>query len=463
MKSTVEPLEDNKVKLSVEVDAQEFDVEVDKAFKKIAREVRLPGFRKGKVPRRVLEARFGTGMARGQALEDSIPDYFLSAISDSEVDMISPPEYEIVSGQEEGPLAFDAVIEVRPKYTINGYQDMVVEIPSPEPSVDDTEQRVDSFLGQFAELGEVERPAIDGDTVTVDITTSHDGEEVEGLTANDYSYRLGSGGVVPELDDNLSGAKVGDIFEFDAEHPDPEEDGSLHFRILVKQVQEQVLPDLTDELVADASDFETVDEFRADIEDKLRTAKAAQMDALWREKAADALGALIEDDPPTALVDSEVRHRVEDMARRLAGSGINFETYLQMMGQSVEDLLDQMREPATQGVKIDMALRALAEAEGLEASDADIDAEFEKLAEGSGVSVDDLRTQISTPNQLMLFRADVSKQNAAEWLFEQVQVVDEDGTPVDKAALEPPPEEDHDHEDDDHEDHDHDHKHDEEE
>lgn len=452
MKSTVEPLDDNKVKLSVEVDEQEFDAQVEKAFKKIARDVRLPGFRKGKVPRKVLEARFGTGVARGQALEDSIPDYFLSAISESEVDMISPPEYEITAGEEEGPLAFDAVVEVRPKHSIDGYHALQVEIPSPEPSPDEIDARVQAFLGQFAELGDVDRPAIDGDTVTVDITTTHDGEEIEGLTANDYSYRLGSGGVVPELDENLGGAKVGDILEFHADHPDPDESGSLHFRILVKQVQEQVLPELTDELVADASEFESVDDFLADIEERLRTSKAAHLDSLWREKAADALSDLIEEDPPTALVDSEVRQRVDDMARRLAASGITFENYLQMMGQSVEDMLDAMREPAARGAKVDIALRALAESEGLVATDDDIDRQFDELAEGTGVDVDELRKQISTPNQLMLFRADISKQKAAEWLFEHVQVVDVDGNVVDKSALEPPEGDDDDH------DHDHDHE-----
>lgn len=446
MNSTVETLDDNRVKLSIHVDAAEFEAEVDKAFKKIARDVRLPGFRPGKVPRRVLEAKFGSGIARGQALEDSIPDFFMAALSEHEVDIINAPDYEIVSGEEEGPLHFDATVDIRPAVSIGGYDSLKVEIPSPEPTEEEIAEQVDSFLGQFAELATVERTADDEDTVTIDITTTHDGEEIEGLTANDYSYKVGTGAPVAELDDNLRGAKTGDILEFDADHPDPDEDGQLSFRILVKDVQERVLPELSDEIVSDATEFATADEFHSDLVERMTTAKNTQAHNLWRERAAEALGRLVTDDPPEPLVDTEVRNRVEDMAQRLAQSGIQFEQYLQMTGQSVEDMLEQMREPAVESVKVDLALRALATAEGLEASDDDLESEFSQLSEGTGMSIDDLRKQISTPNQLMLMKADISKRNAADWLLERVEVVDEDGNAIDTAALEPePPQEEHDH------------------
>jgi len=447
VKTTVEELDDNKVKLSVEVDAAEFDIEVDKAFKKIGKDVNMPGFRKGKVPRKVLQARFGDGFARGQALEDSIPDYFLTALGDHEIDMISPPEYDVTSGLEEGNLLFDAVVEVRPAVEISGYDAIKVEIPAPAPTDEEIQDRVDSFLGQFGELATVDRAAVDGDTVTMDIATTHNGEAVEGLTASDYSYKVGSGGLVEELDENLTGASAGDSLEFEAEHPDPEEDGKLAFSIEVKDVQEEVLPELDDEVVSNATDFETADEWRTDLVDQMTLGKAQQSNNLWREKAAEALGALVDDDPPTALVDTEVRNRVEDMARRLQQSGIPFDQYMQMTGQSVEDMFEQMREPAVESVKVDQALRALATAEGLNASDEDLESEFSELAEGTGMSLEDLKSQISTKNQLMLMKADISKRKAVDWLLERVEVVDEDGNTIDLDALElasqpPEPEED---------------------
>lgn len=445
MKTTVEALEDNKVKLSVEVEATEFEIEVEKAFKKIARDVRLPGFRQGKVPRKVLEARFGSGMARGQALEDSIPDFFLTALGEHEVDMIGPPEYEVVSGLEEGDLAFDAVVEVRPSVQIAGYEALKVEIPNPEPTEEEIQERVTSFLSQFGELASVERATEADDTVTVDIATSHAGEPIEGLTASDYSYKVGSGGVVPELDEQLTDANIGDVLEFEADHPDPDEEGQLSFRVEVKDIQEQVLPELDDEIVANASDFATAEDFKADLIAQMTQGKAAQANNQWREKAAESLGALVEEDPPTALIDTEVRNRVEDMARRLQESGIGLEMYMQMTGSTVEDMFEQMREPATESVKVDQALRALAAAEGLEATNDDVESEFTDLAEGTGIPLDDLRSQISTTNQLMLMRADISKRKAVDWLLERVEVVDEDGNSIDTDALElaatPPAEE----------------------
>jgi len=444
VKTTVEELDDNKVKLSVEVEAAEFEVEVEKAFKKIGRDVNLPGFRKGKVPRKVLEARFGSGMARGQALEDSIPDYFLNALGDHEIDMISPPEYDITGGMEAGDLQFDAVVAVRPEVEISGYDRIKVEIPAPSPTDDEIQERIDSFLTQFGELASVERAAADDDTVTMDIVTTHEGEEVEGLTAGDYSYKVGSGGLVPDFDENLLGASIGDSIEFDADHPDPEEDGKLSFVVEIKDIQEQVLPELTDEVVKNATDFATADEWRADMVAEMTTGKAVRSNNLWREKAAEALGALVTDEPPVALVDTEVRQQVEDMARRLQQMGIGFEQYMQMTGTSVDDMFEQMREPAIASVKVDQALRALATSEGLNADEADVDAEFAALAEDTGMSLDDLKSQISTKNQLMLMKADISKRKAVDWLLERVEVVDEDGNTIDKDALElaaQPPEE----------------------
>ncbi len=446
VKSTVETVEENRVKLVVDVDEAEFEVEVDKAFRKVARDVRMPGFRQGKVPRKVLEARFGSAIARGQALEDSIPDFFVSAISEHEVDMITPPEYEIISGEEEGPLRFEAIVGVRPVIEVAGYQDMKVEIPAPEPTDDDIDGEIENFLGQFAELATVDRAAAADDTVTMDIATTHDGEEIEGLTANDYSYKVGTGAPVAELDENLTGASVGDELSFDAEHPDPEAEGALHFEITVKDVQERVLPELSDEIVADATEFESADDFKADIAKRVTEAKRSHANNQWREKAAAQLGELVDADVPESLVDIEVRDRIEDMAQRLSGSGIGFETYLQMMGQSIEDLVEQMRGPAEESVKVDLALRALAAAEGLEATEADVEEEFTQLAEGMSTDVADIKSRISTPNQLMLMRADISKRKAAEWLLDSVSVVDENGNPIDKDALEPEPhEDDHDH------------------
>ena len=238
MKAVVEPLEGNKVKLSVEVDEQEFERAIDAAFRKIAREVRIPGFRPGKAPRRILEARLGKETGRSEALRDALPDYYSQALRDHDVDAIAPPEIDITAGREAGPLAFDAVVEVRPQLQLPGYEGLRVEIPSPTVTAEEIDAQVDRLRGNFAQLTEVGRPARDGDNLTIDLKGTRDGQDVPGLTINDFLYPLGSGTVLPELDVRLQGARPGDILAFDADLPD----GPVSLKVLVKDVKEKVAP-----------------------------------------------------------------------------------------------------------------------------------------------------------------------------------------------------------------------------
>src|SRR5579872_6506609 len=228
MKAVVEPLEGNKVKLSVEVDEAEFEKAIDAAFRKIAREVRVPGFRPGKAPRRILEARLGKEAGRAEALRDALPGYYSQALREHEVDAIAPPEIDITAGEESGSVAFDAVVEVRPQLKLAGYQGLRVEIPSPAVTGEEVDAQIDRLRANFGELKSVDRPARDGDHLTIDLKGARDGEEVAGLTTDDFLYELGSATVIPELDDQLQGAKVGDILSFEADLG-----GKVDFKVLV--------------------------------------------------------------------------------------------------------------------------------------------------------------------------------------------------------------------------------------
>jgi trigger factor len=210
MRSTVEPLEGNKVKLSIEVDESEFDKAIDSAFRKIAREVRIPGFRPGKAPRRILEARLGGGVGREQALRDALPEYYVDAVKEHDVDVIAAPDIEITAGQDDGPVTFDAVVEVRPRIDVPGYGGLRVELPRPDASDEEIDGQVDRLRDQFAELEEVDRPATAGDVVTISLHGEEEGEPVPGLQADDYAYRVGAGTIAAELDTELDGASVGD-------------------------------------------------------------------------------------------------------------------------------------------------------------------------------------------------------------------------------------------------------------
>lgn len=437
METTVEPLEGNRVKLSVQVDEREFDDAIDAAFRKIARQVRIPGFRPGRVPRRILEARLGADVAREEALRDALPDYYARAVREHAIDVIAAPEIDITAGQEEGPVAFDAVVEIRPVVTVPGYQGLRVEIPRPTATDEELDAQIDRMRAQHAELREVDRPAIDGDVVGIDIAGSQGGEQIDGLTADDYAYEVGSGGILPEVDEQLRGAKIGDILEFDAEHPDPEQE-AVHFRVLVKQVQERVLPEADDEWAQDASEFDTLEELRADLSTRLNAMKAVQAQMALREKVAAALAELVTEELPDALVQAEMQARLHDLSHRLEHQGMDLEQYLAATGTSQQDFAAELRATSESSVRVDLGLRAVAAAEGLQPDEDEVDAEIERLAGQMGERPAALRRQLERADRLPAVRSDLIRRQALEWLVEHVELVDPDGQAIDRADLQPP-------------------------
>ena len=218
--TSVEPLEGNKVKLHVAVPADDFEHAIDAAFRKLAHEVKVAGFRPGKAPRRLLEARLGSEIAREQALRDSLPGYYADAVVAEAVDVIAPPEIDITAGEEDGDVEFDAVVEVRPQVTVDGYEGLRVEVPSPAVADDVVTAQVDRLRERFADLEDSDAPLTDGDYTEIDVSGSIDGEAVDELSATDYLYSVGSAGVVDELDPALHGKRPGDIVEFTATLPE---------------------------------------------------------------------------------------------------------------------------------------------------------------------------------------------------------------------------------------------------
>lgn len=438
MKSTVEALEGNKVKLSVEVDQTELEKAIDSAFRRIAHEVKIPGFRPGKAPRRILEARLGSDVARQEALRESLPEWYAQAVQDNDVDVIAAPEIDITSGQEDGEVVFDAVVEVRPKINVGGYGSLRVTVPSPLVDDSDIDAQIERLRGQFGELRTVERPAADGDHVSIDIAGSVHDEPVEGLTADDYLYEVGSASIVPEIDEHLRGAKVGDILVFDAEHPDPEEEHAISFRILVKEIKEKVLPELTDEWANEASEFDTVEELRDDFRNRLGAVKRVQSQLSLRQGVVDELVKLVDEEPPDALVVAELDRRVRDLVHRLSHQGATIEQYLMATGRDPDEFTNELKQQAVDAVKADLALRAVIEAEGITADDDEVDAEIERLAQQMEEKPAKLRKELERGGQIEAVRSDVTRGKALEWLSDHAEAVDSDGNVIDRSLLEPP-------------------------
>jgi len=435
MRATAEPMEGNLVRLSVEIDEPEFDRAVGDVVRSLAQQVRVPGFRPGKVPRKVLEARMGGASAlRAEALRESLPDFYARAVVDTEIDPIAQPEIDIKSGEDGGVVSFDAVVQVRPIVGIPGYDGLQVTLPSLAVTDEEVRGQLDRLRENDAELEVVERPAVDGDLVTIDLH-GNDASGAEVVGVDDYLYEVGSGAVVEALDGELHGAKAGAILAFDA--PDPTDaERTISFRVLLKEVKVKKLPAVTDEWAAESSEFATVDELRADITERIRRVKLVQAQMALRQNSIEALAGLVADDEvPEVLVDAEVNERLHELQHRLEAQKIGLTEYFQATGSSPDELLGALRADARGAVKADLALRALMEAEHLELSDDELAAEIATMAERMGAKPEELRQQLDTAGRIGAVRSELRKSKALEWLLDHVDLVDDEGNPVSRDDL----------------------------
>jgi trigger factor len=470
MRATAAPEEGNKVRLTVEVDESEIDEALNGVLRRLSREVRVPGFRPGKVPRRVIEARLGgAGALRDEALREALPEFYAKAVSDTEVDPINTPEIDITAGDESGAVSFDAIVEVRPIVSIAGYQGLVVTLPGLDVPEEEVTAQIDRLRATSGELVDVERPVEKGDQVTIDITGKRirgagpDAEvdpteaeaEAEGegkasgagndvkvideegddddLTAEDFLYESGSGGVVPELDDALIGAKAGDTVAFESSIG--ELDQTISFTVVVKDVKELVLPEVTDEWASEASEFKTADELKDDITTRLKQRHIMQAQLALQQKTIEALVELVTEDVPDVLVEGELRERIHDLNHRLEEQKIGLGQFLAATGRDEQEFLDELRAGALQGVKSDLALRALVDQEHIELTDEELDAELATMGERLEMSADQVREQLEQGGRLSAVRSDRRKAKALRWLLDNVELVDEDGNPVSRDDL----------------------------
>ncbi|MFZ1276564.1 MAG: trigger factor [Candidatus Microthrix parvicella] len=453
MKSVVEPLEGNKVKVRIELDDAEFTTALDEAWGTIAKEASLPGFRKGKVPKQVVKSRVDASFARGEAIQTAVPRAYEDAIREHEIDAIDQPDIELDEGAEEGPVIFTATVEVRPELTLEGYGSLEVTVANPHPADDEVADQIDKLRTQFGGLVDVERAVGQDDYVTINLVASRDGEEIAGMTAENYLYQVGSGGVVPELDTNLVGLEQGESSTFEAADPtaapsEADEDdaddsqATITLEVEVLGIQERELPELTDEWVADATEFETVAELRDDIVDRMSGQARDRAQSQVRNELATALVELVTDEVPEALVQAAAQEQLESMARMLSQSGIELGQYLQMTGQQPDEFRAQLTEEGARQAKVDLALRAVAADQNLAPSDEELDKELAHLAVHAEVELETARTNLADNGQMPALRADIAKRKAMDWLIDTASITDASGAPVDPELLKIDP---HDH------------------
>ena len=434
MKTSVETLEDSRVKLSVEVPSSDFEQAVDAAFTKLAQEVKLPGFRPGKAPRKLLEQRLGPLVAREQALRDSLPSYYAEAVLTEGVDAIAAPEIQITGGEEEGDVSFEAVVEVRPRIKVDGYDGMRVVLEDAGVEDADVAAQIDRLREQFGDLEAFSGPLVDGTYAQIDLKGSIGDELVEGLSASDFLYEIGSGQLLPRLDDELRGSKPGDILEFTETLPDAfgERSGeTASFRVLIKDAKRKLLPDLDDQWVQEASEFETVDELTNDVRRRLETIRTFQLQLAARDRILEQLADLVEMEPPEALVTDEMQKRLHDLAHRLDARGATLEQYVAASGLSEEEFVARLRDGGARAVRADLAMRAIVEEEAIEVDDSELDQELQRIAERVNRPIEDVRSELDRGGGLEAVRSEVARGKALQFVVDHALVVDGAGNEID--------------------------------
>ncbi|MCU1397981.1 MAG: tig [Acidimicrobiales bacterium] len=456
VKSTLEPLEGNKVKLSVAVDETEFDRDIDSAFRKIAHEVRLPGFRAGKAPRKVLEARIGIAAAREQALRDGVPNYLAKAVREHDVDLIATPEVEITGGEETGPIEFDATCEVRPEVTVPGYGGLRVELPAVTASDADVDEAVNTELRRQGALADVDRPIVIGDQVTMDLQGLRDGVPVVGLNTEDWLYEVGKGWVAGGFDDQLVGQKAGDELKFSLVPNGNEEPAD--FEVTISRVQEMVLPELDDAWVDEnVGEYDTVAGWRSALHDRLTEVKLNQARGEVIDRVTSALSELVDIEAPESMVQGDLQQRVQNTVQQFQSQGISLDQWLSATGQDPASFVEGLRVQSLKAVKVDLALRAVAAAENLTVDDDDLEAEYERIGVQVRQKTAQVRKAYERNDAVSELTAQLRKSKALDYLLHHVEMVDPDGAAIDNDAILG---HDHSHDDHDHDGHDHDHDHD---
>ena len=444
------------VRLSVMIDEAEFDRDIDEAFRKIGREVRLPGFRAGKVPRKVLEARIGLAAAREEAIRDAVPNYLAQSVREHDVDLIATPEIEVTGGTENGPVSFDALCEVRPVVMVPGYRGVRVELVNPAATDSEIEEAVDVERRRHGTLVDADRPAKVGDHVTLSLEATRDGEPVPALNTEDWLYEIGKGWVAEGFDDRLVGATVGAELEFTANPSGMDEPAD--FVVGVSNVQELVLPEVTDEWVSENfGEFDTVQAWRSSVADKIATSKLNQARNVFIDRATSALAQLVDAPAPDSMVSGDLQARIQNTVQQFQSNGISIDQWLSMTGQSADDFVAALKEQSVKSVKVDLALRAVAAAEAIEVNDEDLNAEYARIAVRARQKVTEVRKAYEKNDAVTDLIAQIRKNRALDVVLEQAKVVDEFGASIDNDLLLGKNEHDHDH---DHHDHDHDHDHD---
>jgi trigger factor len=437
VKTSVETIDPVQVKLTVEVEPKRVKQAFDRAARELAKQVDIPGFRKGKVPRRLLEQRFGAGVIAQTAMDDALQAYYVEALQAEELDPVASPEVDVETFDEAEGCVFTATLQVRPTFDVPDHSGIGVSFPEWEVDEDDVAEQLDQLRERFAEVDEVERPAGTGDLVTLDLEVEVDGELLEDAAVEDALYEVGSGGVTPKLDEEVLGKAAGDTFTYEDALPEdfPDHGGAdAVFHVSVKDVREKTLPALDDDFATSASEFDTIEELRADLKRSLTRRRVEQGQHEVRGRILEAYLARIDLPLPPAMIDSEVENRLHELEHQAERFGMSVDQLLAAQGMgSSEEYQEQVRSQATGSVKAQLVLDALATKLQPDLAPADIDAEIVRHAQANGVAPQEIARIVQEQGSLPALIGDIVRRKTIDLIVAEAEI---DGAPSEDLLLE---------------------------
>ncbi|MGH3964298.1 MAG: trigger factor [Pseudonocardiaceae bacterium] len=432
MKSTVEHLSPTRVKINVEVSFDELKPDFDRAYKKIAQQVRIPGFRPGKAPARIVEQRLGRDVVLDEVVSEAVPAKYVELVTSGEVRPVGRPEIEVTKIEDGDHLEFTAEVDVRPEIEMPAFGELAVSVDDVEVTDAEVGEQLDGLRSRFGTLTGVERPAQQDDFVSLDLSGTIDGEEVEELATTGLSYQIGSGQLIEGIDDAVLGASSGEERVFTTTLLTGQQ---AEVTAKVQAVKERELPPADDEFAQLASEFDTLDELRADLRERLGRVKAMQQGAQARDKVLTALLATTEVPLPESILNAELESRKHDALQAFEHDEQRLGQWLEQQGHTAEEFETDLRNAAQETVKARLLLDAIADAEELSVTDDELTERIVYQAQRHGISPNEYAQRAKDAGELGAMYADVRRGKALITVVRQAAVTDATGNPVDIDAL----------------------------
>ncbi|MET9497275.1 trigger factor [Streptomyces sp. NPDC006552] len=433
MKSAVETLNPTRVRLSIEVPFEELKDSLDAAYKKINQQVTVKGFRKGKIPARIIDQRFGRGAVLEEAVNDALPKFYTDAVNEAELNVLGQPEVDITELKDGETLNFTAEVDIRPAIEIPDYSGIEVEVDAVEVTDEDVEKSVAQLQERFASTSPVERAAEDGDVVTIDLEAKVDGEVLEDGVASGVSYTIGSGELLDGIDEAVKGLEAGAEATFTSELKGGSAEGKeAEVTVKVTQVAARELPALDDEFAQLASEFDTLDELKADSRKRLENMKQYDQATQAQERVLEKLLELVEVPVPEKLLEDEVQTRKHNLEHHQLGQmGLDIAKYLEIQGKTVEEFDAETREQAVKGIKTQFVLDELVNKEKLNVSQEELTEHLMRRAASSNMSPDQFAQAVVEGGQVPMLVGEVARGKALAVVVEAATVKDTNGEVVD--------------------------------